>query len=189
MRDLLNLIRWVLLGLLRSRSSIEAENLALRHQLNVLRRRSPKRPVLRNFDCLIFIYLYRIAPRILDALTIVEPATVVRWHRAGFRSFWRWKSRRRAGKPQVFLELRQLILEMSRSGALPAIETSAKRGLVGQEAERVVGLGARSAACAVARALIWRLEPASQVRPAAARRRLNAMAIRSTCKRFAASPR
>jgi len=120
MRDLLNLIRWVLLGLLRSRSSIEAENLALGHQLNVLRRRSPKRPVLRNFDCLIFIYLYRIAPRILDALTIVEPATVVRWHRAGFRSFWRWKSRRRAGKPQVFLELRQLILEMSRSGALPA---------------------------------------------------------------------
>ena len=124
MRDLLNLIRWVLLGLLRSRSSIEAENLALRHQLNVLRRRSPKRPVLRNFDCLIFIYLYRIAPRILDALTIVEPATVVRWHRAGFRSFWRWKSRRRAGKPQVFLELRQLILEMSRSGALPAFMES-----------------------------------------------------------------
>ena len=64
-----------------------------------------------------------------------------------------------------------------------------KTRVVGQEAERVVGLGARSATCAVARVLIWRLEPASQVRPAAARRRLNAMAIRSTCKRFAASPR
>jgi transposase InsO family protein len=108
----------VLLGLLRSRSSIEAENLALRHQLNVLRRRSPKRPVLRNFDRLIFICLYRIAPRILDALTIVEPATVVRWHRAGFRSFWRWKSRRRAGRPQVSLEVRQLIFEMSLANPL-----------------------------------------------------------------------
>src|SRR6478672_3168652 len=119
MRDLLNLIRSMLLGLFRSKTSLEAEILALRHQLNVLRRASPQRPVFSNFDRMILVCLYRIAPRILDALTIVEPETVIRWHRAGFRSFWRWKSRRRAGKPQVFLELRQLILEMSRSGALP----------------------------------------------------------------------
>jgi hypothetical protein len=79
MRDLLNLIRWLLLGLLRSRRSLEAENLALRHQLTVLHRSAPKRPTLRNFDRLVFVCLYRIAPRILDALTIVEPETVVRF--------------------------------------------------------------------------------------------------------------
>jgi len=96
MRDLLNLIRWWLLGLVRSRRSLKAENLALRHQLNVLRRSAPKRAALSNFDRPIFVCLYRIAPRILDAITIFEPETVIRWHQAGFRSFWRWKSRRRA---------------------------------------------------------------------------------------------
>jgi hypothetical protein len=74
----------------RSSSSLELENFVLRHQLTVLRRRSPKRPVFSNFDRLIFICLYRIAPGILDALAIVEPETVVRWHRAGFRTFWVW---------------------------------------------------------------------------------------------------
>src|SRR6186997_2822933 len=99
MQDLLNLIRWMLLGLFRSRTSLEAEILALRHQL--LRRTSPRRPVFSNFDRMIFVCLYRIAPRILDAITIVEPETVIRWHRTGFRSFWRWKSSRRAGRPSV----------------------------------------------------------------------------------------
>jgi hypothetical protein len=92
MRDLLNLVMWMLLGLFRTRASLEAEILTLRHQLNVLRRRSEKRPVLSNFHRLIFVCLYRIAPSILDALAIVEPETVIRWHRAGFRTFWRWKS-------------------------------------------------------------------------------------------------
>jgi transposase InsO family protein len=113
MRDLLNLIRWVLAGLFRSRTSIRAENLALRHQLNVLHRQAPKRPVFSTFDRLVFICLYRIAPRILDALTIVRPETVLRWHRAGFRTFWRWKSRARVGRPSVPPEVRQLIREMS----------------------------------------------------------------------------
>ena len=78
MRDLLNLIRLMLLGLFRSKTSLEVEILALRHQLNVLRRTSPRRPVFSNFDRMVFICLYRIAPRILDALTIVEPETVIR---------------------------------------------------------------------------------------------------------------
>ena len=78
MRDLLNLIRRMLFGLFRSKASLEAEILALRHQLNVLHRRSPKRPVFSNFDRMVFVCLYRIAPRILEALTIVEPETVVR---------------------------------------------------------------------------------------------------------------
>src|SRR3954454_6257789 len=118
MRDLLNLIRWLLLGLVRSRRSLEAENLALRHQLNVLRRSARKRPILGNFDRLIFVCLYRIAPRVLDAVAIIEPETVIRWHRAGFRSFWRWKSRRRAGRPSVTPEVRRLIREMSLANLL-----------------------------------------------------------------------
>ena len=118
MWDLFSQIRWLLLDLVRSRRSLEAENLALRHQLNVLRRSAPKRPVLSNFDRLIFVCLYRIAPCILDAVAILEPETVIRWHRAGFRSFWRWKSRRRAGRPQVSLEVRRLIREMSLTNPL-----------------------------------------------------------------------
>jgi transposase InsO family protein len=118
MRDLLNLIRWMLLGLVRSRRSLEAENLALRHQLNVLHRRAPKRPALRDFDRLLFVCLYRIAPRILDTFTIVKPETVLRWHRAGFRSFWRWKSRRRPGRPSITPEIRRLIRQMSLANPL-----------------------------------------------------------------------
>src|SRR6476659_1696240 len=118
MRDLLNLIRWMLLGRFRSKASLEAEILALRHQLNVLRRASPQRPVFSNFDRMIFVCLYRIAPRILDAITIVKPETVLRWHRAGFRSFWRWKSRRRPGRPSVTPEIRRLIREMSLANPL-----------------------------------------------------------------------
>jgi hypothetical protein len=78
MRDQLNLLRWMLLGLFRTRALLEAENLALRHQLNVLRRLSPKRAVFGNFDRLVFVCLYRVAPRILDALAIVEPESVCR---------------------------------------------------------------------------------------------------------------
>src|SRR6478735_6596256 len=118
MRDLLNLIRWMLLGLVRSRRSLEAENLALRHQLNVLHRRAPKRPALRDFDRLLFVRLYRIAPRILDTFTIVKPETVLRWHRAGFRSFWRWKSRRRPGRPSITPEIRRLIRQISLANPL-----------------------------------------------------------------------
>jgi hypothetical protein len=112
------MIKWWLLGLVRSRRSLKAENLALRHQLNVLRRSAPNRAALSNFDRLIFVCLYRIAPRILDAITIVEPETVIRWHQAGLRSFWRWKSRRRAGRPQVSFEVRRLILQISLAKSL-----------------------------------------------------------------------
>src|SRR5512133_3101632 len=89
MRDLLSLIRWMLLGLFRSKTSLEAEILALRHQLNVLRRASPQRPVFSNFDRVIFVCLYRIAPRILDTVTIVEPETVIRYVALGKRGRWR----------------------------------------------------------------------------------------------------
>ena len=118
MLEIFNLLRWILLDLFRSRSSLEGEVIALRHQLNLLRRRTPKRPALRSFDRLIFILLYRLAPTVLDAVTIVRPETIMRWHRAGFRSFWRWKSRRRSGRPKVPLEVRQLIREISLANPL-----------------------------------------------------------------------
>jgi hypothetical protein len=69
-------------------------------------------------DRLVFILLYRLAPSILNAVTIVRPETIVRWHRAGFRSFWRWKSRRHAGRPSVAPEIRRLIREMSLANPL-----------------------------------------------------------------------
>ena len=81
MADMLKLIWWAVVGLFRSRASLEAENLTLRHQLNVLQRISPKRVAFSNFDRLVFATLYRIAPRIVNALAIVEPDTVIRWHR------------------------------------------------------------------------------------------------------------
>jgi hypothetical protein len=118
MGDMLKLIWWAGIGLFRSRASLEAEILALRHQLNVLRSKSPKRLVFSNFDRLVFAVLYRQAPCIVNALVIVEPETVIRWHRAGFRLFWRWKSRCRGGRPKVPLENRQLIRAMSLANPL-----------------------------------------------------------------------
>jgi transposase InsO family protein len=102
-----------LVGLFRSRASLEIEILALRHQLNILRRKSPKRPILGRIDRLVFVGLYGLAPDVLSALAIVRPDTVIRWHRAGFRLYWRWKSSRRCGRPAVTLEIRRLIREMS----------------------------------------------------------------------------
>lgn len=64
-------------------------------------------------DQLIFVGLYRLFPKVCDALAIVKPDTIVRWHRAGFKSYWRWKSRRRGGRPTVPSEICRLIREMS----------------------------------------------------------------------------
>src|SRR5271156_5500278 len=98
MPEVCSLIWLALVGAFRSRVSLEAENTILRHQLNVLRRKSPKRPTFGVLDRLIFAGLYRLAPKVLGALAIVKPETVIKWHRAGFRSYWRWKSRRRGGR-------------------------------------------------------------------------------------------
>jgi hypothetical protein len=99
-------------GLFRPRASLHAEILVLRHQLNVLQRKSPKRLVFNNIDRLVFAGLYGLAPNVLDALKILRPETVVRWHRAGFRSYWRWKSRSRGGRPRASAEVREIIREM-----------------------------------------------------------------------------
>jgi len=107
MFDLCKLIVGTVIDLLRSRATLEAEILMLRQQINVLRR--------GNFDLrrLILGGICRLFPKMYDTLAIVRPDTVIRWHRAGFRLYWRWRSRRRCGRPTVSLEIRRLIREMS----------------------------------------------------------------------------
>jgi hypothetical protein len=78
---------------LKPRPQLEAEIVILRHQLNLLQRRAPRRPHLRWVDRALFIWLYRRCPRVLRAITIIGPDTVLRWHRKGFAAYWRWKSR------------------------------------------------------------------------------------------------
>ncbi len=97
----------------RSKSRLEAENAALRHQLTVLRRKVRGRVQLTNDDRLLLIQLYRWFPSILQTITIIRPETLMRWHRAGFRRYWRWKSRSLGGRPQVDAELRELIRRIS----------------------------------------------------------------------------
>jgi transposase InsO family protein len=97
----------------KSKSRLEAENAVLRHQLIVLRRKVQGRIRLTNSDRWFFIQLYRWFPSILQVLTIVQPETLVRWHRAGFRCYWRWKSCPWGGRPQIETNLRALIREVS----------------------------------------------------------------------------
>jgi len=107
----------VLFGLLRlffsNKAALVAENLALRHQLAVLRR-SVRRPRLRNWDRVFWAWLSKLWPDWRSTLVIVQPDTVVKWHRAGFRLYWRWKSRTTPGRPRKDRLIRDLIGEMSR---------------------------------------------------------------------------
>src|SRR5258706_3973181 len=103
----------VLASPFKSKLRLEAENAVLRHQLIVLRRRLHGRVRLTNNDRWFLIQLYRSFPSILMVLTIIRPETLVRWHRAGFRCYWRWKSRPLGGRPQIDTELRVLIRRMS----------------------------------------------------------------------------
>jgi transposase InsO family protein len=98
---------------LKSKSRLEAENAALRYQLIVLRRKVGGRVRLTNGDRLFFIQLYRWFPSVLKVITVIRPETLVRWHRAGFRRYWCWKSRPFGGRPQISAELRALIRRMS----------------------------------------------------------------------------
>ena len=97
----------------KSKSRLEAENAALRHQLIILRRKVRGRVRLTNCDRLFLIQLYRWFPSVLKAITIIRPETLVRWHRAGFRRYWLWKSRSLGGRPQIDADLRALIRRMS----------------------------------------------------------------------------
>ena len=118
MIGLFSFVLAVLASPLKSKLRLEAENAVLRHQLIVLKRRLRGRVRLTNHDRWFFIQLYRWFPSILKVLTIIRPETLVCWHRAGFRRYWRWKSRRRGGRPQIETELRALIRRMSMENPL-----------------------------------------------------------------------
>ena len=118
MNELLCFVLAVLASPFKSKLRLEAENAVLRHQLNVLRRRLHARVRLTNNDRWLFILMYRWFPSILQALTIIRPETLVRWHRAGFRRYWRWKSHPRGGRPRIEAELRGVIRRMSMENPL-----------------------------------------------------------------------
>src|SRR4029434_11183827 len=110
---LLYFVLTVLVSPFKSKSRLEAENAALRYQLIVLRRKVGGRIRLTNGDRLVFVQLYRWFPSVLKVITVFRPETLVRWHRAGFRRYWCWKSRSLGGRPQISAELRALIRQMS----------------------------------------------------------------------------
>jgi transposase InsO family protein len=100
----------------RGRVELELEVIALRHQLAVLRRQRPGRTQLFSIDRLIWVWLYRLWPRFLKVIVVVKPATVIQWHRKGFRLYWRWRSK--SGRPAINSEVRELIRQMSNANAL-----------------------------------------------------------------------
>jgi transposase InsO family protein len=143
----------VLASPFRSKLRLEAENAMLRHQLIVLRRKLHGRVWLTNHDRLFFIQLYRWFPATVKGLTIIRPETLVRWHRAGFRCYWRWKSRPRGGRPQIDTELRVLVRRMSLENPLwgaPRIHGE------------LLKLGFEIAQSSVAKYMIKRRRPPSQ---------------------------
>jgi hypothetical protein len=102
----------------KSKNRLAAENAALRHQLVVLQRRVRGRVHLTNGDRLFLVQLYRWFPSVLRAITIIRPETLVRWHRTGFRRYWRWRCRSLGGRPQIAADLRALIRRMSAENPL-----------------------------------------------------------------------
>jgi hypothetical protein len=113
MLNLSRLIVALVIDLFQPRAAVEAEILVLRQQINVLRRGRPGRVPLSAVDRMVLGWVCQLFSKSREALAIVRPDTVVRWHRAGFRRYWRWKSKPRWGCPGVPAEIRQLIREMS----------------------------------------------------------------------------
>jgi transposase InsO family protein len=153
MIGLLCFVLAVLTSPFKSRLRLEAENAALRHQLMVLRRRRQGRVRLTNHDRWFLIQLYRWFPSILSVLTIVRPETLIRWHRSGFRCYWRWKSRSLGGRPQIEARLRALIRRISMDNPLwgaPRIHGE------------LLKLGFEVAQSSVAKYMVKRREPPSQ---------------------------
>src|SRR4029450_5694828 len=104
--------------LLKSRRRLEAENLFLRHQLNVVLRQTPTRFRMCDIDRLLLTWMVQLWPNLLGVVQVAKPETVLRWHRAGFRAFWRWKSRTRAERPKIDRDLRDLIERMNQENPL-----------------------------------------------------------------------
>jgi hypothetical protein len=109
MIELLQLFLHILASLFKSKATLEAEILVLRQQLNVLRRQVSKRPQLNNTDRVLLVWLYRWFPSVIGAIASLRPETIIRWHRTGFRAYWRSRSGNRVGRPRISAELRELI--------------------------------------------------------------------------------
>ena len=109
---------WFVLAILaspfKSKSRLEAENAVLRRQLMVLRRKVRDRAQLTNNDRWFFVQMYQWFPSILEVATVIQPETLLGWHRDGFCRYWRWKSRQRGGRPPIEKELRGLIRQLRR---------------------------------------------------------------------------
>ena len=118
MLAILHALGMLVADLFKSRRRLEAENLLLRHQLTIALRRAPPRLRLLGSDRALLTWMTRLWPSLLDAVRVVQPETILRWHRAGFKMFWRWKSRHRAGRPRIDRGLRDLIRRMSRENPL-----------------------------------------------------------------------
>ena len=182
---LLSFLLALLVSPFKSRSQLEAENAALRRQLIVLRRKVRGRAALTNADRWFLVQLYQWFPSILRVLTIVRPETLLRWHRAGFRRYWRWKSRR-GGRPQVHSELRALIRRMSLENPLwgaPRIHGE------------MLKLGFEVSQSSVAKYMVRRRGPPSQKAPdprgdgdARARPHLRARPLRRSGLRYVVPP-
>jgi len=94
----------------RDKTDLVLENLALRHQLSVLKRK--KKPKLKSLDRIFWAWLSRIWPSWKSPLVFVKPGTVIKWHRKGFKLYWKWKSRHKVGRPKIPKEVRKLIRQM-----------------------------------------------------------------------------
>jgi hypothetical protein len=103
------ILLYILTSAFKSQGRLAAENIALRHQVLVLKRKHRGRIRLRGLDRVILGWLSQMRPAVTDAIVIVKPDTLVRWHRFGFKAFWRWKSGSVGGRPPVGQELRSLI--------------------------------------------------------------------------------
>ena len=118
MFTILHALGMLVADLFKSRTRLEAENLFLRHQLTIALRQAPPRLRLRGSDRTLLVWMTRLWPSLLGAAQVVQPETILRWHRAGFKMFWRWKSRNRVGRPKIDRGLRDLIQRMSRENPL-----------------------------------------------------------------------
>jgi hypothetical protein len=115
---IIHLLATFIADLFKPPRQLEVENLFLRHQLNVALRRTPQRVRLRAGDRALMVWMTRRWPSLFGLSRVVQPDTILRWHRAGFRAYWRWKSRGRPGRPRVSRELRELIQRMSKENLL-----------------------------------------------------------------------
>jgi hypothetical protein len=124
MLAILHLLAMFVADLFKSRRRLEAENLFLRHQLNIALRRAPSRLRLHGSDRALLVWIASIWPNLLDLSQVVKPQTILRWHRSGFKAFWRWKSRHRAGRPNFFMGFRRRLDSHSKRKRHPPLNCS-----------------------------------------------------------------